>query len=114
MKTQTEIQKENVKILLDLIKENPDLPIVPMVDGEIVASDEHTSWLGSFGTAEIDHIWNNGERIYIDSHDEDELIQNILDEIPAEVDDKIAETTAIEAVKNYEWEKVIIVWIGLP
>ena len=35
--------------LLQLIKENPDLPIVPMVDQEIVADDCCTWWIGKWG-----------------------------------------------------------------
>ena len=34
-----------IKELLKHIQENPDLPIVPMVDGEIVGSDEYGRWL---------------------------------------------------------------------
>lgn len=114
MRTEIDIQKENVQSLLNLIKENPELKIVPMVDTEIVADDGYSSWLGSFGKAEIDHIWNSGERIFFKSQDEEELVQNILDEIPLEIDDATAERTANDIVEKYEWEKVIVVWIGLP
>lgn len=114
MRTEIEIQKENVTILLNLIKENPELRILPMVDCDVIASDEYTSWVGSFGKAEVDLIWNDGERIYINSHDEEELIQNELDDIDRTIDDSIAEALAEEIVKNYNWEKVIVVWIGLP
>lgn len=114
MRTEIEIQKENVQSLLDLIKENPELKIVPMVDTEIVADDGYSTWMGSFGKAEIDYIWNSGERIFFKSQDEEDLVQNILDEIPLEIDDAIAEITANDIVEKYEWEKVIVVWIGLP
>jgi len=114
MKTESKIQKENVAILLKLIKQNPKLKIVPMVDSEIVADDCFSSWLGSFGESEIDYIWDNGERIYFKSIHEEELIQDILEDIPQEISDSIAEKTAIETVGKYEWEKVIVVWIGLP
>lgn len=114
MRTEIDIQKENVQSLLNLIKENPELKIVPMVDTEIVADDGYSSWLGSFGKAEIDHIWNSGERIFFKSLDEEELVQNTLDEIPLEIDDATAEITANDIVEKYEWEKVIVVWIGLP
>lgn len=114
MEKQIEIQKKNVKTLLDLINENPDLPIVPMVDGEIVADDGFSTWLGSFGKAEIDHVWDSGERIYFVNHDFEELVQDLLDEIPPEVDDEIAEKTATDVVEKYAWEKSIVVQIGLP
>ena len=38
-KEQIEKQTENLKELFELIKKRPDLPIVAMVDSEIVADD---------------------------------------------------------------------------
>lgn len=45
---------ENTKNLLELIQQNPDLPIVPMVDAEIVNGDDWGRWMGSFGAARVD------------------------------------------------------------
>ncbi|MBO0451946.1 MULTISPECIES: hypothetical protein [Enterococcus] len=104
MKKQIEIQNRNVKTLPDLIKDNPDLRIMPMVESEIVISDDFSSLLGSFGITENESI--------LKSHDEEELVQDVLDDIPAEINDKIADKTATEAVKNYEWEKANIVASG--
>ena len=42
-------QKERLDVLFKLIKENPDLPILPMVDSEIVADDFCARWTGSRG-----------------------------------------------------------------
>ena len=44
---------ENTKNLLELIQQNPDLPIVPMVDAEIVNGDDWGRWMGSFGAARV-------------------------------------------------------------
>lgn len=44
---------ENIKSLLELIKENPELPIVPMVDAEIVGN-EYGRWSGTWGKAMVD------------------------------------------------------------
>ncbi|MDT2565153.1 hypothetical protein [Enterococcus avium] len=114
MKTRSEIQKKNVTELLNLIQGNPDLPIVPMVESEVVAGDDYTTWLGSFGKAEIDNVWESDERIYFMNHDYEELIQDILDDLPPGIDDETAEATAIDVVKKYEWVKSIVVQIGLP
>lgn len=38
---------------LQLVKDNPDLPIVPFVDGEIV-TDDFGQYMASFGGARID------------------------------------------------------------
>ena len=35
--------------LLKLVAENPDLPVVPMVDSEVCGGDEYGYWLGEFG-----------------------------------------------------------------
>ena len=45
----TEKQKENLEKLFLLIKENHELPIVAMVDSEIVADDCCCRWMGSWG-----------------------------------------------------------------
>ena len=37
--------KNNIQTLIDLAKEHPDLPIVAMVDGEIVCGDDYCRWL---------------------------------------------------------------------
>lgn len=114
MKTQSEIQKENVVVLLNLIKENPDLPIVPIVESDVIASDDYSSWQGSFGQSEIDYTWNDGERINLYSQDFEELVQKVIDDIDPDVDDAIAEKTANDTVEDYSWDKVIAVQIGLP
>lgn len=114
MRTEIEIQQENVQLLLDLIKENPELKILPMIDAEIVADDTYGWWAGSFGKAEIDHIWNNGERIYFKSGDEEDLIEKELEIIEDEFSLSEAESVAQSRVEGYGWEKVIVVWIGEP
>lgn len=122
MRTEIEIQKENVQSLLDLIKENPELKILPMIDAEIVADDTYGWWAGSFGKAEIDHIWNNGERIYFKSGAEEDLIESEIENIESEAQIlheshplwRPIEERAAERVEGYGWEKVIVVWIGLP
>ncbi|MBD5112106.1 MAG: hypothetical protein HDT42_06155 [Ruminococcaceae bacterium] len=44
---------KNIKTLLELIKENPELPILPMVDSEIVG-DGYGRWSGTWGAARVD------------------------------------------------------------
>ncbi|WP_268760938.1 hypothetical protein [Enterococcus sp. RIT-PI-f] len=41
MRAEIKIQKGNVRSLLDLIKENPDLKILTMINAEIVADDTY-------------------------------------------------------------------------
>jgi len=116
VKTEIEIQKENVKSLIALVNENPDLRILPMVSGEVVAGDDFSSWAGSFGNAEIDYIWTDGERIYFKSIDEEELIEKEIEKLSyfGKRWERSVEEEAEMNIQNLGWEKVIAVWIGLP
>ena len=44
-------QKENIAILLNLIAENPDIEILPMVDRDCVFDDSFSYWMGNWGSA---------------------------------------------------------------
>ena len=110
-------QKSYVNQLQKLIQAHPDLRIVPMVDTEILAGEEHMSWMGGWGSAEIEHIYVADERVYFKSQDEEELGETIFFHLeennPAWSRDYILEQTE-EQEKDIPWEKVIIVNITLP
>lgn len=40
--------------LFRLMQENPELPVIPFVDGEIVGGDDFGTWMGSWGCACVD------------------------------------------------------------
>ncbi len=50
----TERENQYRKELFKLMQENPDLPVVPMVDGEIVPGDDYGYWQGDWGAARVD------------------------------------------------------------
>lgn len=54
---------ERTQTLLNLVKENPDLPIVPMVNYEVVP-DDCGRWMGSFGYAYVGEYACFNERFY--------------------------------------------------
>ncbi len=102
-------QQENIKQLFRLIKENPTLRILPLVDTECVPSDDYNSWVAQWGTARIEEIWedNNYERIFQKSYDFDDLVQKAMDEDEYDLN----EEEARKIVNNFTWEKVIVVKI---
>lgn len=59
--------------LLELIKQNPDLPVVPMVDSEVVAQD-YGYWLGRWGHCEVTEYYNGRERIHFRDDDEEDVL----------------------------------------
>ena len=67
-----------VEELLELIKENPDLPIVPMVGSEVVAGDDYGYWIGSWGTCEVTEYYLGNERVHFkDPADEEEVLGDL-------------------------------------
>lgn len=117
-------KKERIKHLLRLIEENPDLEIVPMVDNEVCAGDDYSTWCGSWGESRVDETYSSDERIYFRSIDDEDLVDkyadNIFDELfpnRMSLEDEESETVnkkAIEIVNNLDWKKVIVVSIELP
>lgn len=57
--------KNEKKDLLQIVAENPGLPIYGFVDSDVVA-DDGGRWLASFGSAYVGEIATYGERFYED------------------------------------------------
>ncbi|MFA5557849.1 MAG: hypothetical protein WDA59_00090 [Methanofastidiosum sp.] len=116
MKT-IDLQQENIKHLLKLVEENPELEIMPMVDTEIVCDDSYNWWAGSWGKAEVEECWFSDERIYFKSQDYDELINDKADLIwndNQNLEDSELLRKAKEIIDAYDWQKMIVVRIELP
>ena len=73
---------ENAQIFLKLVKENPDLPIVPMVHYEVIGGDDYSYWLGSFGKAVVGEYAIYNDR-YFDDRDSfmGEFYDGLADEL---------------------------------
>lgn len=103
----------NAENLLKLIKDNPDLPIVPIVDGEI-PGDDCGYWLGAWGTAQIDEYILTNERVVYKSDDD---VFDVLERcLPDEEYEALPETES-ECRPIYDalpWTRAIIVYITLP
>lgn len=101
--------------LLKLIKDNPDLPIIPLVNGEIVG-DDYGYWQGAFDSFTTDEyiVPENGEPIVFKS--DGDVFDTLEKYLPAQEFDRLPEDED-ECRKIYEslpWTKAIIVFIELP
>lgn len=109
-----EKQQKNINTLLGLIKENPELEIVPMVDSEIGGGD-YSHYTAEWGTAEIDRYHCADDRIYFEKHDFEELVDDFIEYSYGEYknlsDDELQEIAERE-VSNLEWIKAIVVNIN--
>ena len=63
----SEKERKNLEELFKLMRENPDLPVVPMVDGEI-PGDDCGYWMGAWGTAKLDEYLVASDRVIIKSY----------------------------------------------
>ena len=111
----TEKERKNREELFKLMQENPDLPVVPMVNGEI-PGDDSGYWLGAWGGARIDEylLTHNHEWMVFKSDNDvfDVLERHLTDE----EFEKLPETEE-ECRPFYDslpWTKAIIVYIDLP
>lgn len=97
--------------LLALMKAHPNLPIVPMVDSDIVC-DDCGWWLGSWGNCEVSKYYNGRERIYFY---DDEDIENVVTEVYGwEWYENASDEEAEAKYNEVAWVDCIVVYIKLP
>lgn len=109
-----ENEKENREELFRLMQENPELPVVPMVDYEIVA-DDSGRWLGSWGSSYIGEYLIGEEQVHFREDDDPSEVDKVLSERYG--DDYYTDMTdeqEAEAYAGLPWIKAIIVNIDLP
>lgn len=107
--------------LLRLAKENPTLPIVPMVNSEVCNDDSYSYWLGEFDYAVVDEyvcvsVGKYGDSRFYTKVGQEEIEELFADEILNETDitEEEAVRIAHEKAENLPWKKAIIVYIELP
>lgn len=101
--------------IIKLIEENPDLPVVPMVDSEVVA-DDGGYWLGKWGRCEITEYYEGREYIHFRDDDEENVLNDLVgckygyDSQGRDIYDLTdAERDAL--YKSVPWIKCIVVYI---
>ena len=111
----TERKKQYREELFKLMQENPDLPIVPMVDADIVA-DDCGYWIGAWGRASVDEYLfaERSEKMLFKSDDdvfgalESYMSYEEFEALPE------SESECRHYYNKLPWIKAIIVYINLP
>lgn len=106
----------NVDALLELIQENPGLPIVPMVDSEIVADDGYAYWRGAWGHCKIGEYLIGEEKVHFKEEGDFDEIEDALTDgaFNYEQYEAMSDDEAKGAYNSLPWIKAIIVYIDLP
>lgn len=111
----SEKERKNREKLFELLRENPDLPVLAMVESEIVADDGYARWAGSFGDCYVGEYINGEERIYFRDDEDDEEMERLVEEmLGPENCETITPEIIKETYQNAGWIKAIIVDIDLP
>lgn len=110
MRKAIEFQQEYVRQAFDLIRENPELPIIPLVNYEVVADDDALYWMGSWGKARIDEYTTGGERIRYLSEGIEELYDDYFGDTFGNKDLNFMRNM----VEGLGWTKAIFIKIELP
>ncbi len=112
----SEYEKENREELFRLMRENPELPVVPMVDSEIVCDDGYARWRGAFGSAHVGQYIISEECIHFrDDTDWGEIEETLTDgQITYEEYEAATEAEAMAIYAALPWIEAIIVDIDLP
>lgn len=117
----SENQTENLKKLFALMQERPELPIIPVVDGEI-ASKDYGYWLGKWGTFSIDKylIHKDNKVIFYEEADFDmvSIFEKYFDYNECGIDENAPDEQILplmrEKIDTLDWKEAIIVYIDLP
>lgn len=108
-------EKEYRDELFKLMQDNPELPVVPMVDSEIVSDDGYSRWLGAWGSSYIGEYLIGEGQVHFREDDDMYEIERVLEEqIDSGVFDGMSDEEAKKAYEALPWVKAIIVNIDLP
>ena len=105
---------------IELVKENPDLPIKTFISGE--CHDEDACWfVGDIYRCEVAEIaeyeptYAYASRCYT-KEDIDEIIEDMFERIADDYEDlsnEEIEKIAKEKAEGLEWQKVILIYVGV-
>lgn len=126
--------RESEEKLFKLMQDNPDFPIIPMVDSDVVC-DGYGKWKGEIYDCEIREYVNIVDEfcgyyysgIYYKNEDERALEEYFVDKVQEnidmdcmneqrewnEIDDARRDKEVKEAMEKVKWVKAIFVYIGV-
>ena len=107
--------RTELSALLKLIEENPNLPVIPMVNGEVVDDDRSARWLGLFGGSYVaECITTPRGEIHVKDDDEEEMSVVISELYSSYHFLNMSEDEVRKAYANLAWVKAIVVNIDCP
>lgn len=108
-------QKDKTKLFVDLVREHPDYPIIPLVDSDVVPDYEHGRFFGEFGFSYIGEFLDCGEKCYQDRDDfiEDWIGSHSGGEEYADLTSQQFDMLTEMVCNEQKWKSVIYVYINI-
>lgn len=105
-----------------MIRKHPYLPIVAVVDSDVVAEEGYAYWLGSWGNCIVDKyiIHEDYGVIFYDQGKPDtvDIFEKYFDYAECGIDEEMPDEEALplmkEKIDTLDWVEAIIVYIQLP
>jgi hypothetical protein len=108
-----------IKKLAKLHEEHPELPVITMVDTEVVPSDEFSYWLSKIRAVSIKkYIVTDSEVIFYEDMDYDNVwniydYSYVRDKMSEDISEEEADKVLAELYEKAPWIEAIIVWVGV-
>lgn len=108
-----------IKKLTKLHEEHPELPVVTMVDTEVVPSDEFSFWLSKIRDVDVKkYMVVDGEVLFYEDMDYDNAWRMYdYSYIRSKIDQYMSEEEVVDVlVELYEkaqWKEAIVIWVGV-
>lgn len=98
---------ETIESVVSMVQEYPDLPVICMVQSEVVAEDSCCRWLAKVGDVYRAKIWIGDERVYV--YDESGVDEDAIND-PACIypEMELTEERAKEVYDGLPWVECII------
>ena len=93
----------------ELMQANPELPVIPCVDGDVVGGDEYYCWLGSWGESAVQEFIIGKERTYYREEDICEMNDVLYERYDPELVDNMTDEETRAAYNALPWKKAIFV-----
>ena len=101
--------------LVELTQKHPGIPIVPMVDGEVVSEEGSIRWMGSFGSSYLAKVYIGKDRVYFfDDTCHEDIDECLRDSGLFWETCDLSEEDALTYYRNLSWKSVIAVNIDMP
>ncbi len=108
----SELHMNAISEFCNLVKENPNLPVLCMVDSDVVADDSYCRYGATIGHSRIDRYVCVSERIYFyDDEDFFDILEKIYD---YELLQSKSQSELIKMYNELNWVKVIVLSIDEP